>query len=79
MRTARFGTLSIIDEQLHINYSYLTPNLTLELKSEAGDPVLKYYITPFKMYETKDVSPVKATDLLVFGQISFIFCRFFDF
>ena len=25
------------------------------------------------MYEKKDFSPVKATDLLVFGQISFIF------
>ena len=25
------------------------------------------------MYEKKDVSPVKATDLLVFGQISFFF------
>ena len=40
--------------------------------AEAGDPVLKSYITPFKMYEKKDVFPVKATDLLVFGQIVYI-------
>ena len=34
-----------------------------------GDPVLKSYITSFEMYEKKDVSPLKATDLLVFGKI----------